>query len=1106
MRGSGRPYSPLLLVVAGIMASWALASTSHAQTVSVPGTANIFAAGQTRVQSLSGGGGTLPPNVDVSGAASVTVSASGLTNCCASTPNSPPDGTTAFNTSINSLGAISGIIGPRAMFLVGVFLGSGAPSGSAPPRLDFNVLTTDATSYRPLLQQVFFIGDGRTSRGVAQSFSVPAGASRLFLGVADAFAFNGNPGFYDDNRGAWTVTVTRQVRVAEPLRATASGSPTSGPAPLAVNFTASASGGTSPYTFAWTFGDGQTSSAQNPTTTYRTAGTFTATLTVTDAQRETASASVTVTVSPAVAPLRATASGNPTSGPAPLTVAFRGSASGGTSPYTFAWTFGDGQTSSAQNPTTTYRTAGTFTATLTVTDAQRQTASEAVTVVVGVAVAPLRATASASPTSGPAPLAVSFTASASGGTSPYTFAWAFGDGQTSSAQNPTTTYRTAGTFTATVTVTDAQRATASASVTVTVSPAAAALRATASASPTSGPAPLAVEFMASATGGTSPYTFAWAFGDGQTSREQNPTTTYRTAGTFTASVTVTDARGQTASEAVTVVVATTPVGTGATLQLTANSTRVAPGDRLIVTLSTSPPPQASVVDLYAAVRRPASPVGQQAGPVLFFTGDPFRPFSDAAVAFRSALRVTSTSFEVLNFVVPDTLPPGPYTFLAAYIEQGRPPTITGIIGDLAQLEVTISAVGAPLPPVEVPCSGTVQLFPARPIFSTGPGRTAAEATTFSQTTKTIAFPSGARAVIASDQNGTGSFAVDNLLSINGNNVCPAGGSCFGTIRDTSITVIGLPIERAVDPIPPLDVSSAIPRGRSTVSFELQDFGVIAGNTDLYLVLTGPGCVPTAGAGVGSISGTVRDSVTGEPLPGASVSVGGGGGSAVTGPDGSFTIANVPAGVVTVSVELAGFSPASRSVTVEANQTASANLALSRPLPTGQVRIVLSWGREPRDLDAHLTGSRPGLQTGEGERTTERFHVFFRDRGSLTSEPRASLDRDDTDGVGPETITITDVRPGVYRYSVHDFTNRASRTSTALSQSNASVTVFIGGDQVASFEVPKNRVGTVWTVFELEGRRVRPIDTLGLVSEPGDITRFALSGGEDPALFRNLLAK
>ncbi|GIJ61411.1 PQQ-dependent sugar dehydrogenase [Virgisporangium aurantiacum] len=81
----------------------------------------------------------------------------------------------------------------------------------------------------------------------------------------------------------------------------------------------------------------------------------------------------------------ATASGTPTSGQAPLTVAF--SSAGSSDPeggaLTYSWTFGDGGTSTAANPSHTYTSNGTFTATLTVRDPQNLTATASVPITVG---------------------------------------------------------------------------------------------------------------------------------------------------------------------------------------------------------------------------------------------------------------------------------------------------------------------------------------------------------------------------------------------------------------------------------------------------------------------------------------------------------------------------------------------------------------------------------------------------------------------------------------------------------------------------------------------------------------------------------------------------
>jgi len=77
---------------------------------------------------------------------------------------------------------------------------------------------------------------------------------------------------------------------------------------------------------------------------------------------------------------------------------------------------------------------------------------------------------------------------------------------------------------------------------------------TATAAPTTGAAPLSTVLTASVTGGQSPYTYTWAFGDGQTGAGNVTSHTYTTAGNYTATVTVTDNTGATATGTVSIVV------------------------------------------------------------------------------------------------------------------------------------------------------------------------------------------------------------------------------------------------------------------------------------------------------------------------------------------------------------------------------------------------------------------------------------------------------------------------------------------------------------------------------------------------------------------------
>jgi hypothetical protein len=118
------------------------------------------------------------------------------------------------NTHINAAAAVSGIVDhQRTLFVTGVFLGE--RPGPAPGALDFSeaALGMSFAQLTPQLGQSFFIGDGLTGTGsgAQQRFVIPAGATKLYLGFADAPGFQGNPGAYDDNTGSIALRLT-QVR------------------------------------------------------------------------------------------------------------------------------------------------------------------------------------------------------------------------------------------------------------------------------------------------------------------------------------------------------------------------------------------------------------------------------------------------------------------------------------------------------------------------------------------------------------------------------------------------------------------------------------------------------------------------------------------------------------------------------------------------------------------------------------------------------------------------------------------------------------------------------------------------------------------------------
>lgn len=233
------------LFAAGLLAGLALDASAASISVTVRGSDAIFLAGRTDLtipaanlpwtgpgDFLIRHGGptpeeiqeTLPPSIAVTGGDVIRVAdpAVGGVNFFNGfgPPFFGPSGNGLAGSALTGLGGISGYAGPQGP-LTGVFLGDGIPDdpSTRPATLDFTPsgLGLDFATLSPLLGQIFYIGDGVTSGGTYQDFIAPAGATRLFLGIPDGFGFGGAPGAYDDNDGAYRVTIgVNQNPVPEP--------------------------------------------------------------------------------------------------------------------------------------------------------------------------------------------------------------------------------------------------------------------------------------------------------------------------------------------------------------------------------------------------------------------------------------------------------------------------------------------------------------------------------------------------------------------------------------------------------------------------------------------------------------------------------------------------------------------------------------------------------------------------------------------------------------------------------------------------------------------------------------------------------------------------
>ncbi len=248
-------------------------------------------------------------------------------------------------------------------------------------------------------------------------------------------------------------------------------------------------------------------------------------------------------------------------------------------------------------------------------------------------------------------------------------------------------------------------------------------------------------------------------------------------------------------------------------------------------------------------------------------------------------------------------------------------------------------------------------------------------------------------------------------------------------------------------------------------------------------------VANQAAGIGGLTLTVREGIDAtETSPVVATSVTDG----FPAP-GDYRIDGLPAGTYTVEIAGGGIWADARftAVSIGDEDTPDQNGATSVALAEDQFRVVLSWGAIPPDIDTHLSG--PGQLELDPSLVEDRFHVFFGNKeypaGSGPANAVVFLDVDDTSSFGPETVTVRRADPGYYKYVLHDYTNgtaAASGDTSQLSASKCKVQLFAGAAQVETYYVPTGRVGTAWTVFEIDGDSLRPY-MISRFSETSDVT-------------------
>jgi gliding motility-associated-like protein len=285
-------------------------------------------------------------------------------------------------------------------------------------------------------------------------------------------------------------------------------------------------------TYTWNFGNGETSTDQNPVYTYPSPGVYTVTLAIqtTGGQADAKVKAGYITVNPKPDP-KFTMNGN--SCTVPINVTFNNTTNP-TAGINFSWNFGNGQNSTQTQPSPViYSAAGSYTVTLKATNA---TTGCTKTYTQNVNISNFQADFT-TPTVVCAGSPIQLTDNSSAGAN--VWLWNAGAAGTSSQQNPIFTFATAGTYTVSLSSANSvSGCNASVTKTITVINS---TKPTFTSNDTKGCAPVSINFQ-NTTGATGTYT--WNFGDGQSYSGQTPPPhTYSANGSYNVTLVLKDQNG-----------------------------------------------------------------------------------------------------------------------------------------------------------------------------------------------------------------------------------------------------------------------------------------------------------------------------------------------------------------------------------------------------------------------------------------------------------------------------------------------------------------------------------------------------------------------------------
>ncbi|WP_060981415.1 tandem-95 repeat protein [Vibrio splendidus] len=288
--------------------------------------------------------------------------------------------------------------------------------------------------------------------------------------------------------------------------------------------------------------------------------------------------------------------------------------------------------------------------------------------------------------------------------------------------------------------------------------------------------------------------------------------------------------------------------------------------------------------------------------------------------------------------------------------------------------------------------------------------------------------------------------------------------------DTPIAAnLGLTVDPVNDaPIVSADVAITIEEdGSYTITQEeLLQFATDIEDDDMTAIIGEQGDETT-------VTGTVLDAETSNPVSGAEVTLTDSAGNSyttVTDDSGNYSVTGSVVDQGTVTIEQEG--SITSSFLVPAGEDVNGGVtAISEVLEETDMRIVVTWGESPRDMDNHLW-------LYDTENGNELDHIYYRDMSHDLGEGNVvQQDVDDTNGGGPETITIPNYQDADMHYSVHNYTNRSWDVDGV---EDVQVQVFVGDTLVETFspDLSDTPSGDHWHVFDIVNGIIVPSQDVG----------------------------